>query len=99
MIFKIQRSRRHLCDVTITGSFQTGPETTICRRLQGLSQLSTPFYSLLILRIDAAMNGLWVGALKLSLPPGAGNPTYATAVVTNQPKWYSFRHSYTLYLC
>jgi len=45
--------------------------------LQGPSQLSTPLYSQLILRIYTAMNGLG-GAPKLSLLPGAGNPKYAT---------------------
>jgi len=61
MISKIQKSCPQFCDVTITGSFQTGPETAICRRLQGPSQLSTPLYSQLILRIYAAMNGLGAG--------------------------------------
>ena len=42
MISKIQKSWRQFCDITITGSFQTGLETTICRRSQGPSQLSTP---------------------------------------------------------
>ena len=42
MISKIQRSWRQICDVTTTGTFQTGLETTICRWLQGPSQLSTP---------------------------------------------------------
>jgi len=77
MISKIQKSRRQFCDVTITGSFQTGLETTICRRLQGPSQFSTPLYSQLTLRIYAAMNRLG-GAPKLSLPPGARNRRYAT---------------------
>jgi len=58
MISKIQRSRRQFCDVTITGSFQTALESTIRRRLEGPSQLSTPLYCQLILRIYAAMNGL-----------------------------------------
>jgi len=31
MISKIQRSWRQFRDVTVTWSFQTGPETTICR--------------------------------------------------------------------
>jgi len=31
MISKIERSWRQFCDVTITRSFQTGLETTICR--------------------------------------------------------------------
>ena len=78
MISKIQRSRRQFCDVTITVSFQTGRDTTICRRLQGPSQLSTPFYSQLILRIHATMNGLGGGA-KTEFAPGRGNPRYATA--------------------
>jgi len=56
MISKIQKAL--LCDVTITGSFQTGLETGICKRLQGPSQLSTPLHSQLILRIYVAMNGL-----------------------------------------
>jgi len=43
MISKLQRSWRQLCGVTITVSFQTGLETPTCRRLQGPSQLSTPF--------------------------------------------------------
>ena len=42
MISKIQKSWRQSCDIAITGSFQTGLETTICRRSQGPSQLSTP---------------------------------------------------------
>ena len=42
-------------------SFQTVLETNICRRLRGPSQLSTPLYSQLILRIYAAMNGLGGG--------------------------------------
>jgi len=58
----VQRSWRQLCDVTITGSYQTGLETTTCRRLQGPSQLSKPLYSQIILRIHAAMNGLGGGA-------------------------------------
>jgi len=78
MISKIQRSRRQFCDVTITGSFQTGLETTLCRRLQGLSQLSTPLSSQLILCIYAAMNGLGGGA-KTEFAPGRGNPKYDTA--------------------
>jgi len=42
MISTIQRSRppRQFCDVTATGSFQTGLETTICRRLQDKTTLS-----------------------------------------------------------
>jgi len=36
-----------------------------------------PLCSQLILHIYTAMNGLGGGA-KLSLPPGAGNPRYAT---------------------
>jgi len=42
MISTIQRSRprRQFCDVTTTGSFQTGLETTICRRLQDKTTLS-----------------------------------------------------------
>jgi len=48
-------------------------ETTICRRLQGPSQLSTPLYSQLILRIYAAMNGLGGGA-KTEFVPGRGKP-------------------------
>jgi len=79
MISKIQRSWHQFCDVTITGSFQTVLETTICRLLQGPSHLSTPFYYQLILRFNAAMNGLG-GGVKLSLPPGAGNPRYATTL-------------------
>ena len=58
MISKIQKSWCQFCDITITGSFQTGLETTICRLLQGPSQLSMPLYSQLILRIYAAMNGV-----------------------------------------
>jgi len=77
MISKIQRSWRQFCDVTITGSFQTGLETTIRMRLQGPSQLSTSLYYQLILRIYAAMNRLGGGA-KTEFPPGAGNPRYAT---------------------
>jgi len=73
MISKIQRSGRRFCDVTITGSFQTGLETTMSRRLQGPSQLSTPLYSQLILRIDAARNGLGGGA-KTEFAPGRGKP-------------------------
>ena len=45
--------------------------------MQSLSQLSTPLYSQLILRIYAAMNGLGGGA-KTEVAPGAGNPRYAT---------------------
>jgi len=78
MISKIQRSRRQLCDVTITESFQTGLETNIYRRLQCPSQLSTPLYSQLILRIYAAMNVLG-GVAKTEFAPGAGNHRYATA--------------------
>ena len=78
MISKIQRSRRQFCDVTITGSFQTGLETNIYRRLQCPSQLSTPLYSQLILRIYAAMNVLG-GVAKTEFAPGAGNHRYATA--------------------
>jgi len=56
------------------GNSQTGLETNICsRRLQGPSQLSTPFYSQLILRIYAAMNGLGGGA-KTEFAPGRGKP-------------------------
>ena len=55
------------CDVTNTGSFW----------LQGPSQLSTPLYSQLILRIYAVMNRMG-GAPKVILPPGAENPRYAT---------------------
>jgi len=73
MISKMQRSRRKLCDVTITGSSQTPLETTICRRLQSPSQLSTPLYSQLILRIYAAMNGLGGGA-KTEFTPVRGKP-------------------------
>jgi len=58
LISNVQRSWRHFCDVTITGSFQTGRETNICRQLQGLSQLSTFLYSQIILRFYAAINGL-----------------------------------------
>jgi len=57
--------------------FSDGLEITICRRLQSLSQLSTPLYSQLILRIYAAMNGLG-GSAKTEVAPGAGNPRYAT---------------------
>ena len=71
MISKLQRSWRQLCDVTITVSFQTGLEKTICRRLQGPSQFSTPFHSQLILRIYAAMNGLGGGA-KTEFAPWRG---------------------------
>jgi len=77
MISKTQRSWRQFCDVTTTGSFQTGLETIICRRLQGPSQLSTPLYSQLILRIYAAMNRLGGGA-KTEFAPGAGIPRCAT---------------------
>jgi len=73
MVSKIQRSRRQFCDVTITGNFQTGLETNVCRRLQGPSQLSTPLYSQLILRISAAMNGLG-GGVKTEFAPGRGKP-------------------------
>jgi len=73
MISKMQRSRRQFCDVTITGSFQTGLETSICRRLHASSQLSTPLYSQLILRICAAMNGLG-GGVKTEFAPGRGKP-------------------------
>ena len=78
MIYRIQRSWRQFCDVTVTGSFQTDLEIIICRWLQSPSQLTTPLYSQLILRIYAAMNRLGGGA-KMSLPPGAANPWYATA--------------------
>jgi len=61
-VSKIQRSLLQLCDVTITGSFQTSLEINICRRLQGPSQLSTPLYSQYILCIYAAMKGLGGGA-------------------------------------
>jgi len=61
MISRIQRSWRHFCDVTIAGSFQTGLETIYAGDSRA-SQLSTPFYSKLILRIYAAMNGLGEGA-------------------------------------
>jgi len=57
----------------MTGSFQTGLETTKSRRLQSPSQLSTPLYSQLILRIYAAMNGL-VGGAKTEFAPGRGKP-------------------------
>ena len=73
MISKIQRSWRQFCDVKITGSFQTGIETTACRRLQDPSQLSTSLDSQLILRIYAAMNGLGGGA-KTEFAPGRGKP-------------------------
>jgi len=81
MISKIQKSWRQLCDVTITGGFQAGLETTICRRMQGPSQLSTPFYSYSFFTSTLPWTG-WVGAPKLSLPPGAGNPRYATGWIT-----------------
>jgi len=41
------------------------------------SNILTPLYSQLTLRIYAAKNG-WMGAPKLALSPGAGNPTSAT---------------------
>jgi len=44
---------------------------------RGPSQLSTLLYFQLILPIYAATNG-WVGASKLNLSQGAGNPRYAT---------------------
>jgi len=51
-----------------------GLETTMCRRLQGPSQLSTPLYSQLILRIYAAMNGMGGGVAKTGFAPGRGKP-------------------------
>ena len=73
MISKIQRPRRQFCDVTITGSFQMGLETTTCRRSQGPSQLSTPIYSQFILRIYTAMNVLGGGS-KSEFAPGRRTP-------------------------
>jgi len=73
MISQIQRSWRHFCDVIITGSFKTDLETTMSRRLQDPSQLSTPFYLQLILRIYAALNGLGGGA-KIEFAAGRGKP-------------------------
>ena len=78
IISKIQRSWRQFYDVTTIGSFQTGQETTICRRLQGPSQFPTPLDSQLILRIYTSMNGLGGGA-KTEFAPGAGSHRYATA--------------------
>jgi len=42
--------------------------------LQGPSQLSTPLYSQLILRIYDAMNGLGGGGAKTEFAPGRGKP-------------------------
>jgi len=46
--------------------------------MRSTSQLSTPLYSQLTLRIYAATKGLGWGAPKLTLSTGAGNPGYAT---------------------
>jgi len=73
MISKIQRSWREVCDITTIGRFQTGLETTTCRRLPVPNQLSTPLYSQLILRIYTAMNGLG-GVAKTEFAPGRGKP-------------------------
>ena len=73
MISKIQKSWCQICDVTITESFQAGLATTICRRMQGQSQLSTPLYSQLILHIYVAMNGLG-GGTNTEFAPGRGKP-------------------------
>jgi len=72
---KIQRSRYQFCDVTITGRFQTGLETTTCGLLRGPSQLSTLVYSQLILRIYAASatNRLGRGA-QTDFVPGRWKP-------------------------
>ena len=58
--------------------------------MRGPTQLSTLLYSQLILRICVATNGLgggaqtdWVGAPKLSLSTGAGNPRYTTGLLTS----------------
>jgi len=55
--------------------FQTGLETTICRRLLGPSQLSIPFVTNSFFAYMLPWTGwVGVGGPKLCLPPGAGNP-------------------------
>jgi len=74
MISKIQRSWRQVCDATVIWNFQTSLETTICEVRLSFRCPLTPnsFFASVLPRTD------WVVALKLTLPPGAGNPRYAT---------------------
>jgi len=60
-------------DVTITGSFQTGLETTICRWVQGQRRYRRPFIPDSFVASMVPWTG-WVGTPKLSLPLPWGSP-------------------------
>jgi len=76
MISRIQRSWRQFRDVTITGSFQTSLETNICRAWVSFLR---PFIPNLFFASMLPWT-CWVAASKLGLPPGVGNPRYASSV-------------------
>jgi len=82
MISKIQRSRRQICDVTIAGCFHTGLETTTVYAGDCRARVSFrhPFIPNSFFASMLPWTG-WVGAPKLSLPPGVGNPRCVTASI------------------
>jgi len=87
MVSKIQRSWRQMRDVTILCNFQVGSINNYMRARFSFRRCLTP-NSHFACKLPRKV---WVGVPKLTSPPGAGSPRYATALTMTNLSFHGQR--------